>query len=149
MATTRGGGGCCWWRWSACCARRRGLRRGGRTAPAPEGAQQAGGEEHRGFGRKHEQGGRFALGLIVQSARWHSDSKEDVFSVALCGCARPFFQPYHLIIVQDGDPKKTIRVTTSMKKFISKKKYIYTIDEFFPFHPSINFTSVRSVSVKV
>uniref|UniRef100_A0A0E0PUE4 Uncharacterized protein n=1 Tax=Oryza rufipogon TaxID=4529 RepID=A0A0E0PUE4_ORYRU len=35
-----------------------------------------------------------------------------------------------------------------MKKFISKKKYIYTIDEFLPFHPSINFTSVRSVSVK-
>ncbi|BAS96509.1 Os06g0185400, partial [Oryza sativa Japonica Group] len=103
----------------------------------------------RGFGRKHEQGGRFALGLIVQSARWHSDSKEDVFSVALCGCARPFFQPYHLIIVLDGDPKKTIRVTASMKKFISKKKYIYTIDEFLPFHPSINFTSVRSVSVKV
>ncbi|XP_072146640.1 UDP-arabinopyranose mutase 1-like [Setaria viridis] len=23
---------------------------------------------------------------------------------------RPFFQPYHLIIVQDGDPNKTIRV---------------------------------------
>ncbi|URE38840.1 Reversibly glycosylated polypeptide [Musa troglodytarum] len=23
---------------------------------------------------------------------------------------RPFFQPYHLIIVQDGDPSKTIRV---------------------------------------
>ena len=23
---------------------------------------------------------------------------------------RPFFQPYHLIVVQDGDPSKTIRV---------------------------------------
>jgi hypothetical protein len=23
---------------------------------------------------------------------------------------RPFFQPYHLIIVQDGDPTKTIKV---------------------------------------
>ncbi|KAF2925529.1 hypothetical protein DAI22_06g059700 [Oryza sativa Japonica Group] len=126
MATTRGGGGCCWWRWSACCARRRGLRRGGRTAPAPEGAQQAGGEEHRAcvasFGKRIWEEAR---------ARW------------------PFFQPYHLIIVLDGDPKKTIRVTASMKKFISKKKYIYTIDEFLPFHPSINFTSVRSVSVKV
>ncbi|EEC73964.1 hypothetical protein OsI_08861 [Oryza sativa Indica Group] len=24
---------------------------------------------------------------------------------------RPFFQPYHLIIVQDGDPNKTIRAS--------------------------------------
>uniref|UniRef100_I1P5Y0 Uncharacterized protein n=1 Tax=Oryza glaberrima TaxID=4538 RepID=I1P5Y0_ORYGL len=99
---------------------------------------------------------------------------------------RPFFQPYHLIIVQDGDPKKTIRVPEgfdyelynrddinrilgprasciSFKDsacrcfgyMVSKKKYIYTIDDdcfvsfFPPFHPSINFASVRSVSVKV
>ncbi|CAN6206012.1 unnamed protein product [Urochloa humidicola] len=73
---------------------------------------------------------------------------------------RPFFQPYHLIIVQDGDPNKTIRVSegfdydlynrnditrilgprSSCISFkdsacrcfcymVSKKKYIYTIDD--------------------
>ncbi|KAK4706210.1 hypothetical protein R3W88_034226 [Solanum pinnatisectum] len=73
---------------------------------------------------------------------------------------RPFFQPYHLIIVQDGDPSKTIMVPEgfdyelynrndinkilgpkasciSFKDsacrcfgyMISKKKYIYTIDD--------------------
>ena len=73
---------------------------------------------------------------------------------------RPFFQPYHLIIVQDGDPSKTIRVPEgfdyelynrndinrilgpkasciSFKDsacrcfgyMVSKKKYIYTIDD--------------------
>ena len=73
---------------------------------------------------------------------------------------RPFFQPYHLIIVQDGDPTKTIRVPEgfdyelynrndvnrilgpkasciSFKDsacrcfgfLVSKKKYIYTIDD--------------------
>ena len=73
---------------------------------------------------------------------------------------RPFFQPYHLIIVQDGDPSKTIKVPEgfdyelynrndinrilgpkasciSFKDsacrcfgyMLSKKKYIYTIDD--------------------
>ena len=73
---------------------------------------------------------------------------------------RPFFQPYHLIIVQDGDPTKTIRVPDgfdyelynrndvnkilgpkasciSFKDsacrcfgfLVSKKKYIFTIDD--------------------
>jgi reversibly glycosylated polypeptide/UDP-arabinopyranose mutase len=73
---------------------------------------------------------------------------------------RPFFQPYHLIIVQDGDPAKTIKVPEgfdyelynrndinkilgprasciSFKDsacrcfgyMVSKKKYIYTIDD--------------------
>ncbi|RRT48859.1 hypothetical protein B296_00049284, partial [Ensete ventricosum] len=73
---------------------------------------------------------------------------------------RPFFQPYHLIIVQDGDPNRTIRVPDgfdyelynrndinrilgpkaaciSFKDsacrcfgyMISKKKYIFTIDD--------------------
>ena len=73
---------------------------------------------------------------------------------------RPFFQPYHLIIVQDGDPTKTIKVPegfdyelynrndinrilgprSSCISFkdsacrcfgymVSKKKYIYTIDD--------------------
>ena len=73
---------------------------------------------------------------------------------------RPFFQPYHLIIVQDGDPSKTINVPEgfdyelynrndinrllgpkasciSFKDsacrcfgyMVSKKKYIYTIDD--------------------
>ncbi|RZR88786.1 hypothetical protein BHM03_00016437 [Ensete ventricosum] len=73
---------------------------------------------------------------------------------------RPFFQPYHLIIVQDGDPSKTIKVPEgfdydlynrddinrilgpkasciSYKEsacrcfgfLISKKKYIFTIDD--------------------
>ncbi|RWW13409.1 hypothetical protein GW17_00022879 [Ensete ventricosum] len=73
---------------------------------------------------------------------------------------RPFFQPYHLIIVQDGDPSKLIKVPEgfgyefynrndinrilgpkasciSFKDsacrcfgyMISKKKYIYTIDD--------------------
>jgi hypothetical protein len=73
---------------------------------------------------------------------------------------RPFFQPYHLIIVQDGDPTKTIKVPEgfdyelynrndinrilgpkasciSFKDsacrcfgyMVSKKKYIYTIDD--------------------
>lgn len=73
---------------------------------------------------------------------------------------RPFFQPYHLIIVQDGDPSKTIKVPEgfdyelynrndinrilgpkanciSFKDsacrcfgyMVSKKKYIYTIDD--------------------
>lgn len=82
---------------------------------------------------------------------------------------RPFFQPYHLIIVQDGDPSKVIKVPEgfdyelynrndinrilgpkasciSFKDsacrcfgyMVSKKKYIYTIDDdcfvkFFPF----------------
>lgn len=27
---------------------------------------------------------------------------------------RPFFQPYHLIIVQDGDPSKTIMVPEAL-----------------------------------
>lgn len=73
---------------------------------------------------------------------------------------RPFFQPYHLIIVQDGDPTKTIKVPEgfdyelynrndinrilgpkasciSFKDsacrcfgyLVSKKKYVYTIDD--------------------
>lgn len=73
---------------------------------------------------------------------------------------RPFFQPYHLIIVQDGDPTRTIRVPEgfdyelynrndvnkllgpkasciSFKDsacrcfgfLVSKKKYIFTIDD--------------------
>ncbi|KAH9300148.1 hypothetical protein KI387_011731, partial [Taxus chinensis] len=73
---------------------------------------------------------------------------------------RPFFQPYHLIIIQDGDPQKTIEVPEGFvyelfnrndinkllgtKAFcisfkdsacrcfgylVSKKKYIFTIDE--------------------
>lgn len=73
---------------------------------------------------------------------------------------RPFFQPYHLIIVQDGDPSKSIKVPDgfdydlynrddinrilgsrasciSFKDsacrcfgyMISKKKYIFTIDD--------------------
>ena len=73
---------------------------------------------------------------------------------------RPFFQPYHLIIVQDGDPSKTIKVPDgfdyelynrndinkilgpranciSFKDsacrcfgyMVSKKKYIFTIDD--------------------
>lgn len=73
---------------------------------------------------------------------------------------RPFFEPYHLIIVQDGDPSKTIKVPDgfdyelynrndinkilgprasciSFKDsacrcfgyMVSKKKYIYTIDD--------------------
>lgn len=73
---------------------------------------------------------------------------------------RPFFQPYHLIIVQDGDPTKIIKVPEgfdyelynrndinrilgpkasciSFKDsacrcfgyMVSKKKYIYTIDD--------------------
>lgn len=73
---------------------------------------------------------------------------------------RPFFQPYHLIIVQDGDPSKVIKVPEgfdyelynrndinrilgpkasciSFKDsacrcfgyMVSKKKYIYTIDD--------------------
>lgn len=73
---------------------------------------------------------------------------------------RPFFQPYHLIIVQDGDPSKTIKVPEgfdyelynrndinrilgpkasciSFKDsacrcfgyMVSKKTYIYTIDD--------------------
>ena len=73
---------------------------------------------------------------------------------------RPFFQPYHLIIVQDGDPSKIIKVPEgfdyelynrndinrilgpkasciSFKDsacrcfgyMVSKKKYIYTIDD--------------------
>ncbi|KAJ8748584.1 hypothetical protein K2173_003486 [Erythroxylum novogranatense] len=54
---------------------------------------------------------------------------------------RPFFQPYHLIIVQDGDPNKTIKVLKasciSFKDsacrcfgfLVSKKKYIFTIDD--------------------
>ena len=73
---------------------------------------------------------------------------------------RPFFQPYHLIIVQDGDPTKIIKVPEgfdyelynrndinrmlgpkasciSFKDsacrcfgyLVSKKKYIYTIDD--------------------
>lgn len=31
-------------------------------------------------------------------------------SEVLVPLRRPFFQPYHLIIVQDGDPTKTISV---------------------------------------
>lgn len=58
----------------------------------------------RGFGRKHEQGGRFALGLIVQSARWYSDSKEKMsflwlFVVDLGGIhflSLPFVQNLYL-----------------------------------------------------
>lgn len=73
---------------------------------------------------------------------------------------RPFFEPYHLIIVQDGDPSRTINVPEgfdyelynrndinrilgpkasciSFKDsacrcfgyMVSKKKYIYTIDD--------------------
>ncbi|RWV87599.1 hypothetical protein BHE74_00056594 [Ensete ventricosum] len=73
---------------------------------------------------------------------------------------RPFFQPYHLIIVQDGDPSKTINVPEGFDHelynrndinrilgpkascisfkdsacrcfgyMVSKKKYIYTIDD--------------------
>lgn len=73
---------------------------------------------------------------------------------------RPFFEPYHLIIVQDGDPSKVIKVPEgfdyelynrndinkilgpkasciSFKDsacrcfgyMVSKKKYIYTIDD--------------------
>ncbi|KAL1218464.1 UDP-arabinopyranose mutase 3 [Cardamine amara subsp. amara] len=73
---------------------------------------------------------------------------------------RPFFEPYHLIIIQDGDPSKTIKVPEGFDyelynrndisrilghkgscisfkdsacrcfgNMVSKKKYIYTIDE--------------------
>lgn len=73
---------------------------------------------------------------------------------------RPFFQPYHLIIVQDGDPTKVIKVPQGFDYelynrndinrilgpkancisykdsacrcfgyMVSKKKYIYTIDD--------------------
>ncbi|KAK1305685.1 UDP-arabinopyranose mutase 1 [Acorus calamus] len=53
---------------------------------------------------------------------------------------RPYFQPYHLIIVQDGDPSKTITVPKasciSFKGpacrcvgFLISKKFIYTIDD--------------------
>ena len=73
---------------------------------------------------------------------------------------RPFFQPYHLIIVQDGDPSKTIKVPEGFSYelynrndinkilgpkascisfkdsacrcfgfMVSKKKYIFTIDD--------------------
>ncbi|XXG55519.1 hypothetical protein AAC387_Pa03g3175 [Persea americana] len=44
---------------------------------------------------------------------------------------RPFFQPYHLIIVQDGDPSKTIKDSACrcFGYMVSKKKYIYTIDD--------------------
>ncbi|KAG8073171.1 hypothetical protein GUJ93_ZPchr0006g42146 [Zizania palustris] len=51
---------------------------------------------------------------------------------------RPFFQPYHLVIVQDGDSSKTIRASCISFKdsacrcfgyMVSKKNYIYTIDD--------------------
>lgn len=73
---------------------------------------------------------------------------------------RPFFEPYHLIIVQDGDPSRTIMVPAGFKYdlynrndinkllgprascisfkdsacrcfgfMVSKKKYIFTIDD--------------------
>lgn len=98
---------------------------------------------------------------------------------------RPFFQPYHLIIVQDGDPTKTIRVPEgfdyelynrndinrilgpkasciSFKDsacrcfgfMVSKKKYIFTIDDDCfvrfpfprPFLVSSSLSSLRSPS---
>ncbi|KAK6129004.1 hypothetical protein DH2020_037258 [Rehmannia glutinosa] len=44
---------------------------------------------------------------------------------------RPFFEPYHLIIVQDGDPTKTIKDSACrcFGYMVSKKKYIFTIDD--------------------
>jgi reversibly glycosylated polypeptide/UDP-arabinopyranose mutase len=92
---------------------------------------------------------------------------------------RPFFQPYHLIIVQDGDPSKTIKVPDgfdyelynrndinrilgpkanciSFKDsacrcfgyMVSKKKYIYTIDDdcfvSFSFHTHFQFSIFQS-----
>ncbi|VAH91952.1 unnamed protein product [Triticum turgidum subsp. durum] len=47
---------------------------------------------------------------------------------------RPFFQPYHLIIVQDGDPSKVIKVPEGFDYelfgyMVSKKKYVFTIDD--------------------
>ena len=95
---------------------------------------------------------------------------------------RPFFQQYHLIIVQDGDPSKTIRVPDgfdyelynrndinrilgpkasciSFKDsacrcfgyLVSKKKYIYTIDDdcfvsFFPLSSALPFWVVFLLS---
>ena len=95
---------------------------------------------------------------------------------------RPFFQQYHLIIVQDGDPSKTIRVPDgfdyelynrndinrilgpkasciSFKDsacrcfgyLVSKKKYIYTIDDdcfvsFFPLSSALLFWVVFLLS---
>jgi reversibly glycosylated polypeptide/UDP-arabinopyranose mutase len=92
---------------------------------------------------------------------------------------RPFFEPYHLIIVQDGDPSKTIKVPDgfdyelynrndinrilgpkanciSFKDsacrcfgyMVSKKKYIYTIDDdcfvSFSFHTHFQFSIFQS-----
>ncbi|KAF2282967.1 hypothetical protein GH714_043286 [Hevea brasiliensis] len=42
---------------------------------------------------------------------------------------RPFFQPYHLIIVQDGDRLRPSRSLKVLWLLVSKKKYIYTIDD--------------------
>jgi len=97
---------------------------------------------------------------------------------------RPFLQPYHLIIVQDGDPAKVIKVPDgfdyelynrndvnrvlgpkasciSFKDsacrcfgfLVSKKKYIFTIDDdcfvsvcfVFPCACGVNFTSLKIV----
>ncbi|GKD59266.1 alpha-1,4-glucan-protein synthase [UDP-forming] 1-like protein, partial [Tanacetum coccineum] len=44
---------------------------------------------------------------------------------------RPFFEQYHLIIVQDGDPSKTIK-DSACRRFgymVFKKKHIFTIDD--------------------
>jgi reversibly glycosylated polypeptide / UDP-arabinopyranose mutase len=92
---------------------------------------------------------------------------------------RPFFQPYHLIIVQDGDPTKIIKVPEgfdyelynrndinrilgpkasciSFKDsacrcfgyMVSKKKYIYTIDDDC-FVSALNYLSdLRFFSIK-
>ena len=94
---------------------------------------------------------------------------------------RPFFQPYHLIIVQDGDPSKTIKVPEgfdyelynrndinkilgpkasciSFKDsacrcfgyMVSKKKYIFTIDDdcFVRFSfPFISYLSNYAISI--
>ncbi|TVU00087.1 hypothetical protein EJB05_54502, partial [Eragrostis curvula] len=96
---------------------------------------------------------------------------------------RPFFQPYHLIIVQDGDPTKTIRVPEgfdyelynrndinrilgpkasciSFKDsacrcfgyMVSKKKYIFTIDDdcfVSSSFPLASFAAVRDPFVPV
>ena len=94
---------------------------------------------------------------------------------------RPFFQPYHLIIVQDGDPSKSIMVPEgfdyelynrndinkilgprasciSFKDsacrcfgyMISKKKYIYTIDDdcFVSTHPFFYIISIFFIIIQ-
>ena len=82
---------------------------------------------------------------------------------------RPFFQPYHLIIVQDGDPTKVINELYNRNDInrilgpkascisykdsacrcfgymMSKKKYIYTIDD--DCFVSTNYNVFRSINM--